>query len=451
MANLDTCTPSTFDGISLFGAEIVQLLAEPVTGYNVNATEIDRLTQPAIVADDISFCNVTVSYTHPNQDDHIIVETWMPATDAWNSRLQSVGGGGLVGGRLPASYATMNGALAEGYIASTTDAGAPVVEPGREIDWALESPGTVKFWNLENFGSKAYGEQVGFIPPPPPFFSWGFPMMNTNNPFSHVETQAVLVKSLAKTFYGKEPDYSYWNGCSTGGRQGLALAQRYPDAYDGIAAGAPAVSTTKLYGGLPWAQMFMIFNEAFPHRCELEALRLAAIEACDGLDGVKDGVVAEYGLCFDEFDPFSHVGEEIDCGSTDAGEGKMKISGDAAAVANASWHGIETVDGRKMGLGGMGFTHQAPLQFAQTNCTGSGACTGDVNYLILLYYAALVTADPDFNVLDATHEELDQLNYVANEKLSSFLNTDNPDLSSFHGAGGKVIVWHGTVSLCNQD
>ena len=166
MANLDTCTPSTFDGISLFGAEIVQLLAEPVTGYDVNATEIDRLTQPAIVADDISFCNVTVSYTHPNQDDHIIIETWMPTADAWNSRLQSVGGGGLVGGRLPASYATMNGALAEGYIASTTDAGAPVVEPGQEIDWALESPGTVKFWNLENFGSKAYGEQVGFIPPP---------------------------------------------------------------------------------------------------------------------------------------------------------------------------------------------------------------------------------------------------------------------------------------------
>ena len=224
------------------------------------------------------------------------------------------------------------------------------------------------------------------------------------------------------------------------------MAQRYPDAYDGIAVGAPAISTAKLYAGIAWPQLFMRFNDVFPYNCELEALSIAAIKACDGLDGVEDDVVADYEGCFAKFDPFTQVGQEIDCSDTD---GKVKISEGAAAVANATWQGVETTDGRSLGLGGIGFTQEAPFSFAETNCTGSDGCTGTVQYLIPIYYAAMVATDPTFDILNVTHEQLDQLNYVANERLASFLNTDNADLTAFHKAGGKVIVWHGTVG-CGQ-
>jgi pimeloyl-ACP methyl ester carboxylesterase len=119
----------------------------------------------------------------------------------------------------------MVGAVADGYATITTDAGLGTSDDPR--DWALLSPGNVNPFNLQNLGSRSLGDE------------------------------AVLGKAIIKSFYGKGPNYSYWNGCSQGGRQGLMLAQRYPDAYDGIAVGAPALYWTKLFATIQWPQQYM--------------------------------------------------------------------------------------------------------------------------------------------------------------------------------------------------
>ena len=137
MPPAESCVSGTFSTPILPGAEILTLEAALVTDYAVNATAQDRFTQPAVEAD-VDFCNVTVSYTHPGQNDNIIAEAWLPL-DNWNERLQAVGGGGYVTGRTELSYRNMNGAIADGYATVTTDAGLV----GDVSEWALVSPGNV--------------------------------------------------------------------------------------------------------------------------------------------------------------------------------------------------------------------------------------------------------------------------------------------------------------------
>jgi len=121
----------------------------------------------------------------------------------------------------------------------------------------------------------------------------------------------VIVKELIKSFYGRPTQYSYWSGCSQGGRQGLVLAQRYPDAYNGIAAAAPAINWAQFIPAASWAQVMMSIAGQYPPKCEVDALTDAAVAACDPLDGVTDGLISDMSKC--SFDPFTLVGETAPC------------------------------------------------------------------------------------------------------------------------------------------
>lgn len=150
------CTPYNFP-LSLPNASILSIETTPVTNYTVAVPATFLYTQPPISASDLSFCNVTVSYTHPGQNDTIVVETWLP-TD-WNERLQAVGGSGSAAGRCSGAYMRMDGAMADGYATVTTDAGL-----GGDVDdassWALDSEGNVNIHNLENLASVSLYEEV---------------------------------------------------------------------------------------------------------------------------------------------------------------------------------------------------------------------------------------------------------------------------------------------------
>ncbi|KAI0201366.1 tannase and feruloyl esterase [Astrocystis sublimbata] len=411
----ERCVPGSFNVSGIFGTEILGINTHLVTNYSASVPSIYRYTQPGLELSNATFCNVTVSYTHPGQNDTVIVETWLPA-DNWNGRFQAVGGSGYAAGRFELSYVTMQGALGDGYATSTTDAGLGFAF---SPTWALLSPGNVNMYLLQNLG------------------------------YTSLEDQAYMSKKIIQDFYGKGPDFSYWNGCSQGGRQGLQIAQLYPRLYDGIAAGAPAINWNRWLASLLWAQQLMNMMNAYPYNCELDAIVAAAVSSCDGQDGLVDGIISDVDACFDTFDPFSVVGKSIDCADTG---GQIKVTNTAAIVFNATSQGSRTTEGNPIWYGyniGTDVTGVNPLSLglpapAITNCT-TGTCTGAPAIIATSWLQSFIARDLNFSYSEAnlTFAEFDYFVHQSHVKYESAMGTSDPDLTGFEKAGGKLLTFHG--------
>src|SRR5439155_23913909 len=103
---------------------------------------------------------------------------------------------------------------------------------------------------------------------------------------------ATKAKAVIRAYYGAPARYSYWNGCSTGGRQGLMAAQRFPEEYDGLVIGAPAINWDRFIPSELWPQIVMKNTVGAPiSAAKLNAVTKAAVAACDRNDGVVDGIV----------------------------------------------------------------------------------------------------------------------------------------------------------------
>ncbi|KAK2029738.1 tannase and feruloyl esterase [Colletotrichum zoysiae] len=405
-----SCYSDSFPNFSLLGAEIRSLEASLVTNYTGWIPSGWRFSQPSIDIHNASFCNITVSYTHPGHDDIVNVEAWLPTKD-WNGKLQAVGGGGWRAGRFILSYAGMAGAVADGYATVTTDAGlGSAVGPA---SWALISPGNSNLYALHDLGSQTLGDE------------------------------AIIAKHLIKSYYGHEPTYSYWNGCSQGGRQGATLAQRYPTAYDGIIAAAPAVNWAGVFISTMWPKVYMDVTGQYPQACELEELTQLAISTCDGLDGVKDGIIASTNDCKKIFDPFKYVGSRFYCPSL---ENYTNLSPAAAAVANAMWTGPVTAENEPTYLHGLEMGTDL-TKGALTNCDSNGHCTGVPNVAVKLLMGYFIGKNPESNTTRISFKELERAYRSFRQQYDSFLGSDDPDLTSFRDAGGKMITFHGLVSL----
>jgi hypothetical protein len=267
------------------------------------------------------------------------------------------------------------------------------------------------------------------------------------------ECQAIISKALVKSFYGKAPDFSYWNGCSQGGRQGMMLAQRYPTAYDGISAGAPVLYLTRTAPSIYWPQEVMNMLDAHPYGCEMDAISAAATAVCDGLDGVVDGIVSDPDACLASFNPFKLIGTPVpNC--RQAANRTVQIGTAAATVVNATWHGIVTAKGAPTWYGlppGADISNEGNGMFvlpgvAATDCS-SGTCVGKLNYLPLNWMTHFVhRGDPSFNLAKMTYEGFDDVVHFGRQIYGSALDTDDPDLSRFRNAGGKMVTFHGLVS-----
>jgi pimeloyl-ACP methyl ester carboxylesterase len=408
------CAPSTFNP-AIFGVDIYSIDTQLISGYDFRAGVTGGVYPDLPVSDPVSlsFCNVSVSYTHPGQGDNITVTAWLPVND-WNGRMLGVGGGGWVaGGPNSQSYALAAG-IASGYASTTTDAGLNLGADASASGWALVSPGNVHLYNLQNLASVS------------------------------LHDQALIGKSLIADFYARPPDKSYWNGCSQGGRQGMMLAQRYPTLYDGIVAGAPAITWTAFVMGIFWPQLFMNLAGMYPYPCELDAITAAAVSACDGLDGVLDKVISNEYAC--NFDPFSVVGTEFNCSTTNT---IKQISHGAAAVANATWSGPHTTDNQLLWYGpriGSDLTG-GPTRFAAaaTTCDANG-CVGAPLIFGVEWITLFIEKNPDFNLSAITPEQYEDIFHAGRQEFSSMVDTDDPDLSRFRDNGGKLLSFHGTVS-----
>jgi hypothetical protein len=154
-----SCSVDAIAQPELFGGKVVGFEANLIKNHNATAYSALYYGHPTTVAENVNFCNITVTFTHPGYGDEINVETWLPM-DNYNGRLQSIGGGGWVAGRYSPSYVGMSGAVAEGYATSTTDAGL-TLQPGFGPDsWALASEGNPNLHLLNQFGSVSLNEQV---------------------------------------------------------------------------------------------------------------------------------------------------------------------------------------------------------------------------------------------------------------------------------------------------
>src|SRR5215510_2308154 len=203
-----------------------------------------------------AFCRVALTLK-PASGSDIKAEVWLPAS-GWNGKLEVVGNGGFAG---TISYPAMANALAAGYATASTDTGHT-------------GPSTNTFVNddvLIDFAHRAIHETT------------------------------VVAKATVKQLFGDAPKLSYFNGCSTGGRQAVTAAQRYPDDFDGIVGGAPASHTSTQAFGQIWFSQALSDPAGALSREKLALVHDAVLNACDGLDGAKDGVLENPLAC--TFDP----------------------------------------------------------------------------------------------------------------------------------------------------
>lgn len=233
----------------------------------------------------------------------------------------------------------------------------------------------------------------------------------------------------------------------------MMLAQRYPDAYHGIHACAPAVHWNEVLASTTWPQLIMEWVEYFPYPCELNELVAAAIEACDKNDGVEDGIISDDSAC--DFDPRSQVGKTFFCADTNS---TMVISGEVATIARATWTGPQTVDeqfvwyGPNTGsqLGGSTTALTNDIGPAMTSCSNNGTCVGVPLGLGEVWLKYFVENNVNWNWREMTHAEFDNNIAKAIERYDAVIGTNDPDLTSFFEKGGKILGYHGMVSghLC---
>ncbi|KAF5019320.1 hypothetical protein F66182_8677 [Fusarium sp. NRRL 66182] len=394
-----TCASDTFSSIKLANAEMLSITANSTA---VELPELPKNEWPSNSTETVPVCQVVIQYTHPGWNDTINTYVYLPVS-GWNGRFVGVGGGGWSTG----DVSNLAQPAAKGYSAVTTD-GGHLLANRQELDWALTSPGNLNWYELQNFAAVS------------------------------LDDAATLGKAATAAFYGREPKYSYFNGCSTGGRQGHMMAQRYATQYDGIIATASAFNWDKFIVSEFYPQLVMNLLDYYPPLCELNALTRAAIDACDSLDGVKDGVISDPELC--KFDPKTVVGSSVECTGP---PGTVKISEQAAEIASATWYGPETEDGKSLWYG---IGHAADLVgLANTTCTSLTNCSSNPFAIARQWLSSFVLQDHNADLGSLTRSDYSRLFRQSVHRFASVIGAADADLTDFKKAGGKLISWHGTA------
>jgi hypothetical protein len=232
-------------------------------------------------------------------------------------------------------------------------------------------------------------------------------------------------KALIRAYYGQPQKFAYWDGCSTGGRQGLMEAQRFPDDYDGILAGAPANNWDRFIPAELWPELAMNLNVGRPiATSKLLAVGAAAIKACDALDGVVDGVISSPGRC--RFDP-----HELQCGKPGAPtDGTCLTPGEANAVQQIR-------DGARG-------PHGEFLWYGLEPGTSYAGLAGPFPFTIALdHWRLWIEQNPESDWHTLTVQSFTEGFRDSQEKFRAVIGTDNPDLTAFQRRGGKIITYHG--------
>jgi feruloyl esterase len=327
-------------------------------------------------------CRVSAVLT-PSSDSHIEIEVWLPTT-TWNGKFQAVGNGGWAG---TLSRPAMMTALAAGYATASTDTGHRSTTTN-SVEFAL-----------------------------------GHPEKVTDFAYRAVHEMTAKAKALINAFYERPARLSYFNGCSTGGRQGLMEAQRFPDDYDAIISGAPVYNQLQLSASQLARQVEAIREPV--KRLPPEKITLLAksvVAACDAGDGVTDGIVSRPDRC-------SFAPSTLTCPSTSLGAG----TADCLTAAQ-----VETVN-----------RAYAPVALKNGTVVYPGSSRGFESGMRLpaapmdLHYGPfrfIGRQDPAWNPMSF---DLDaDLALILKTNAASIAAAD-PNLARFKARGGKLLLYHG--------
>jgi len=324
------------------------------------------------------FCRVVIT-SRPTADSDIKIEVWLPAS-GWNGKFQAVGNGGWAGN---ISYPAMAAAVARGYASASTDTGH-------------STPGAS--------------------------FGVGHPEKVADFAHRSLHELAVHAKAAVSAYYGNTPTASVWNGCSTGGNQGLTLASMYPADFDAIVAGASPDPRARLHGVRLLAHRIVhrtagsyIPPEKYP------VIQKAVMDACDAKDGVKDGMLENPAAC--RFDP-----QVLEC---KGGDGPSCLTTEQVGTARAL---VSDVKHPRTGR----VLYPPLLQPGSELMWGTLA--GPQAFAIAVdTYKQLVAKDPAW--------EPSQFNPDTDVELIdtslAVLNTVSPNLKPFFARGGKLLMYHG--------
>jgi hypothetical protein len=292
----------------------VELATDPHNGLAGNPfvkSAISQITPAA--GDNVAYCQVDILFgTNPNQNINIRVGLPLNSRDggtggvegAWNGRTQATGGGGCSGN------VNVVGTVNTGYVGSGSDAG----HAGGDCEPGVNTDGTYNFQFINDFIRNGMKAQVLFM------------------------------KSVAKSYYGEKPAFNYWNGCSTGGRQGYVIAQELGTELDGILANAPAMYWTRFQTAQMWGQIAMRDLTGGPIDAAKTAQATAsAVAACDANDGVVDGIIDDPRTC--KFSATANI-----CGTPTAPATNCLTPAEAEAV-DLIWDGPRNAKGKRIWFG----------------------------------------------------------------------------------------------------
>jgi feruloyl esterase len=339
----------------------------PCEGLRTLEIRGGRITGAEVVA---GACRVAAVLT-PSADSHIEMEARLPIA-GWNGKFLGVGNGGWAGSL---TTAALTAAVQDGYATASTDTGhKSSVTPG---------------------GSFALGH-------PEKLIDYGY---------RAVHEMTVTAKAIVAAFYGRPARLAYWNSCSNGGRQALMEAQRYPEDYDGIVAGAPAADWSGRALQSIWVAQALHREEgSYIPAAKYPAIHAAALAACDGLDGVKDGIIENPMAC--RFDPGVLL-----CNGADAATCLTGPQIEAARKIYA-YHG--TYPGLAPGSEPGWATYGGAKPFA----------TGDDHFK----YVVFADANWDYRTLDFSN---------VGRFRNPTVDAVDPNLKAFFARGGKLIQYHG--------
>jgi feruloyl esterase len=323
------------------------------------------------------FCRVMATLT-PSSDSDIKMELWLPAS-GWNNDFQAIGNGGWNG--------TMGyGPLAEGVKKGFATAGTDTGHAGGSASFAM-----------------------------------GHPEKLTDFAYRAVHEMTVTSKAIIQNFYGSAPRYSYWNGCSTGGRQGLKEAQKFPADFDGIVAGAPANYQTHLHVWSIWvAQEMNKTPDSYLPPEKLAVLHKAVIAACDANDGVKDGLLNDPTKC--HFDP-----KILECKGEDL---PNCLKPDQVAAVQAIYAGPKSSNGKAVFP-----TFEPGSELGWSILGGKQAASVATDSFAYVVYKnpqwdwKTMNLDSDVAQIDKAYETL--------------INATDPNMKAFFAHKGKLLMYHG--------